>query len=162
MRVTVTVRCARDVDAVFMAQMLSAAAHWRDESAATMQDALAIPAFAHYLNGWPRTDDLGVIAEHLVPVGAAWLRRFTAADPGFGYVDDDTPEMTIGVSPAHRGCGIGTAMLRELIAEAQSAGLSAISLSVEPDNQARRLYERHGFQRVAELDGALTMLLRLN
>jgi len=34
-------------------------------------------------------------------------------------------------------------------------------LSVEPDNPARRLYERFGFQQVGDADGSLTMLLRL-
>jgi len=32
-------------------------------------------------------------------------------------------------------------------------------LSVEPDNPARRLYERYGFQVVGTVDGSLTMLL---
>ncbi len=36
------------------------------------------------------------------------------------------------------------------------------SLSVEPDNYARHLYERVGFQYVGEVSGSLTMLLRLD
>ncbi len=34
-----------------------------------------------------------------------------------------------------------------------------LSLSVEPDNPARRLYERHGFQVIGTVKGSLTMLL---
>jgi ribosomal protein S18 acetylase RimI-like enzyme len=159
--VLVSVRRARDADFAFMAEILTAAAFWRGEPTERTQDALAIPVFAHYLEGWPRTGDLGVIAEQPMPVGAAWLRHFTSADPGFGYVDDQTPEMTIGVVPDVRGRGLGTALLRGLITEARTAGIQAISLSVEPDNRATRLYGRHGFQQLAEVDGAWTMLLRL-
>lgn len=43
-----------------------------------------------------------------------------------------------------RGQGIGGALLARLVALADGAGLS-MSLAVEPDNPARRLYERHGF-----------------
>jgi ribosomal protein S18 acetylase RimI-like enzyme len=34
-------------------------------------------------------------------------------------------------------------------------------LSVEPDNHARRLYKRLGFETVGAVGGSLTMLLRL-
>jgi ribosomal protein S18 acetylase RimI-like enzyme len=36
-----------------------------------------------------------------------------------------------------------------------------MSLSVEPDNYARRLYERFGFQQIGKIGGSLTMVLRL-
>jgi len=37
-----------------------------------------------------------------------------------------------------------------------------LSLSVEVDNYARRLYERVGFRQVGEVNGSVTMLLRLD
>ena len=40
---------------------------------------------------------------------------------------------------------------------AREDGYAAISLSVEKDNPAVSLYERHGFERVSEDDGAYTM-----
>lgn len=65
---------------------------------------------------------------------------------------------SIGVVHASRGRGIGTTLLHALIAAAQSGGFPAISLSVEVGNDALRLYERFGFHRVSESDGALTLL----
>jgi ribosomal protein S18 acetylase RimI-like enzyme len=44
---------------------------------------------------------------------------------------------------------------------ARADGYGAISLSVEKDNPAVSLYERHGFQRVREDDGAYTMRAEL-
>ena len=52
--------------------------------------------------------------------------------------------MDISLLPAWRGRGIGSYLLSLLAQEADMAGKS-IRLYVEPDNPARRLYERFGF-----------------
>jgi ribosomal protein S18 acetylase RimI-like enzyme len=67
----------------------------------------------------------------------------------------------MGVVPAWRGRGVGANLLTALIVAARGAGSAALSLSVEPDNAARRLYERFRFHRVGVVDGSFTMLLRL-
>jgi ribosomal protein S18 acetylase RimI-like enzyme len=48
-----------------------------------------------------------------------------------------------------------------LLAVAGEHGAPGVSLSVEADNPARRLYERAGFAVVREGGGALTMLRRV-
>jgi ribosomal protein S18 acetylase RimI-like enzyme len=57
--------------------------------------------------------------------------------------------MDIALAPAYRGRGIGGGLLRSLIAEAQASGRT-ISIHVEVNNPARRLYERLGFTPVGE------------
>ncbi len=76
-------------------------------------------------------------------------------------VSQDDTELSMGVMRAWRGRGIGSRLLGELIAAACEHGLASLSLSVEPDNYARRLYERVGFRRADETNGSLTMLLPL-
>lgn len=66
----------------------------------------------------------------------------------------------MGVVESERGRGVGTALVRALLAEARAAAFEAISLSVEPDNAAVRLYERAGFTRVGGT-GAYTMVAAL-
>jgi len=50
----------------------------------------------------------------------------------------------IALLPEYRGRGIGTRLLRELIAEAQAQGKN-VSMHVEKNNPARNLYLRLGF-----------------
>jgi GNAT superfamily N-acetyltransferase len=51
----------------------------------------------------------------------------------------------IALTPPYRGRGLGTRLLRGLIAEAEQSG-RPLSIHVEIHNPARRLYERLGFR----------------
>lgn len=160
--VPAVLRPARGSDAPFLTEMLVAAAFWRsDVPVGTVQEVMRDSALAHYVAGWPRAGDLGVIAESEHPIGAAWMRYFPARDPGFGFVDAAIPEVAMGVISQCRGRGVGNRLLAALVDGARGQQVDALSLSVEADNDARRLYERVGFRTVGTLGGSLTMLLRL-
>jgi ribosomal protein S18 acetylase RimI-like enzyme len=64
----------------------------------------------------------------------------------------------IALLPEHRGNGVGTSLLRDLIAEADAAGKS-VTIHVERVNPALRLYERLGFS-LAEDKGVYLFLER--
>lgn len=128
--------------------------------------AFAIPHVRHYLDGWGRPGDAGVVA--VAPtgqrLGAAWYRLFPETDPGWGFVATDVPELSIGVAIDARGRGIGSAMLDALLALAREEGYRAISLSVDRQNPARRLYERKGFRDAGisdPADSSVTMIAHL-
>jgi GNAT superfamily N-acetyltransferase len=142
------IRRAAAKDGPFMADMLVEAANWSaDWKKKTRRRVLSAPATAHYIAGWPRDTDLGVIAEaDGAPVGAAWLRFLPAADPGYGFLAPDVPELTIGVAGEWRGRGVGRALLRALAGQARSADIRQISLSVERKNFAQKLYLSEGYQ----------------
>lgn len=55
----------------------------------------------------------------------------------------------ISLTPSFRGRGLGTRLLRALIAEADDGGRK-LSIHVEMHNPARRLYERLGFRPAGE------------
>jgi ribosomal protein S18 acetylase RimI-like enzyme len=115
-----------------------------------------------YVDRWGRPGDRAlVLIERFRPVGAAWFRLFPAAAPGYGFVDEQTPELTIAVVPSCRGKGYGEELLTALLDRARSDGYPRISLSVEPDNPAIALYRRHGFETVAERGGARVMVAEL-
>lgn len=155
-------RRATATDACFLREMLAVAADWRPDAALRpVAEIMRDPALAHYVSGWDADRDAGFIADEDQPRGAAWWRFFTADDPGYGFVSETTPEVSIGVRAGSRGRGLGTLLLEALIAEARQRGLPALSLSVELENPAARLYERLGFITVERLGGAVTMVLTL-
>jgi GNAT superfamily N-acetyltransferase len=148
------IRRATSEDGPFMADMLVEAVNWSSEwKQRSRHRVLSTPRTAHYIAGWPRDTDLGVIAEaDGERIGAAWLRLFPAADPGYGFVACDVPELTIGVTVPRRGRGAGRALLRAIAGQARSAGIRQISLSVERKNFARKLYLSEGYQIVDSSD----------
>jgi GNAT superfamily N-acetyltransferase len=148
----VNLREATRDDAGFLADMLVEAVNWSPEwKRKSRRRVLAAPNTAHYVAGWPRDGDLGVVAEAAGErIGAAWLRFFAADDPGYGFVAADVPELTLGVAAHWRGRGVGRALLRAAEARAVEAGIGRISLSVERKNFAQRLYLAEGYEVVAE------------
>ncbi|HEX2056687.1 MAG TPA: GNAT family N-acetyltransferase, partial [Nitrospiraceae bacterium] len=99
---------------------------------------------AKYAKGWGRPGDLGVAAFQRIngePVGCAWVRLLIGAERRDGYLDVHTPELAIGVVPAHRGRGVGTELLR-LLLEAARTSVPAVTLTVREGSAAIRWYER--------------------
>jgi 3-oxoadipate enol-lactonase len=149
----VRIRDAGPGDREFLADMLVEAVNWSPRWNQGRASIFATPAIAHYVSGWPRDGDLGVLAEaDGQPAGAAWLRFWSAGDPGYGFVAPDVPELTIGVAPLWRGRGVGRALLRALAGRAREQGIARISLSVERKNYARELYRAEGYRVVDSSD----------
>ena len=90
--------------------------------------------------------DAGVIAlDGPHAYGAAWYRLFTKDEPGFGFVDEATPELTVAVVPSRRGKGAGAELLKALLERARTDGYTQVSLSA-PEGRTG-FYERYGFER---------------
>jgi ribosomal protein S18 acetylase RimI-like enzyme len=153
-----------DRDFLF-AMFLQAAFQGKPPDALTCEGVSADPALGMYVRGWGRTGDVAIVARHEAGgerVGAAGYRRFHAADPGYGFVDERTPELTIGVADGWRGRGVGRRLISRLMIEARRSGLAALSLSVGNDNApARHLYEALGFEPLHVVGGSTTMLVSL-
>ena len=156
------IRAATAADVDFLEVMLAVAADWQSETPRSSTEVMADPALAHYIVGWPRAGDEGVVAvDDDVRIGAAWWRFLDPEDAGYGFVNRDTPEITLAVVATARRAGVGAKLLRALVERADERGLPALSLSVAAGNHAVRLYERVGFQTVGTTDGSHTMMLRL-
>jgi GNAT superfamily N-acetyltransferase len=157
-----TIRRANAEDGPFLQEMLALAANWRpDARVSSVTEIMGEPALARYVADWPAAGDVGFVVEHGRPVGAAWWRLFPEHDHGYGFVDADTPELSIGVAAEARGRGFGTLLLKALIDEARRRALPALSLSVEPDTPAAALYQRLGFVTIGRVGGSFTMTLKL-
>lgn len=155
------IRAATPNDPPAISAALAWAIDWRAPQPAPPEERIAQTGHAYLLAEWGRSGDAAVVAEvagH--PVGAAWVRLWSDVTHSYGYIDASIPELGIGVAPQWRGRGIGEALLRALLAQAQEQGVAAISLSVESDNPAMQLYEKLGFERYEQVNNAWTMLRR--
>ncbi|MGH3145083.1 MAG: GNAT family N-acetyltransferase [Rubrobacter sp.] len=153
-----------DVDILW--DMLYEAACWRPEGPKpARREIFSNPSLAHYVEGWGRLGDTVVVAfdqDSGEKVGAAWYRLMPPEDPGYGFVDASTPEVFIGVVPEFRGRGVGGALLEGLMRTARTQGFGALSLSVEHDNPAVRLYRQKGFVKRFGSGGSWTMRVDLS
>jgi GNAT superfamily N-acetyltransferase len=146
------IRKGSAADVPFMRSMLAHAYAWR-----VNQFEADIP-LTRYVDNWGRAGDVALMAtETGHRVGAAWFRLFPADSPGYGFVDENTPELTISVVPSRRRHGVGNVLLDALLDRAREEGHRSVSLSVEADSPAVKFYERHGFEAVREHEGGLVM-----
>jgi ribosomal protein S18 acetylase RimI-like enzyme len=150
------IRKGSPADVPFMRSMLAHAYGWRVN--ALHAD---IP-LTRYVDNWGRAGDLVLIAHETGNrVGAAWLRLFKSEEPGYGFVDEQTPELSISIVPSRRRHGVGQELLDALVEKAHAAGHAQVSLSVEKDSPAVAFYERNGFTQAGESEGGLVMVRRL-
>jgi ribosomal protein S18 acetylase RimI-like enzyme len=75
-----------------------------------------------------------VILRDEVPAGRLYIVRW----------EKEIRLVDIALLPEHRGGGVGSAILREILAEGKAAG-KPVTIHVERFNPALRLYERLGF-----------------
>jgi ribosomal protein S18 acetylase RimI-like enzyme len=106
---------------------------WTDAQKAAFLTMQFQAQHAHYLQHYPDAQRL-VILHDDDPVGRVYVDRWTREHR---IVD-------IALLPEHCGRGYGSALLRDLMDEAAAAE-KAVSIHVEKNNPAMRLYRRLGF-----------------
>ncbi len=147
-------------DQAFLWEMLYQAIFVPPGEVAPARQEVYRPELRRYVQDWGKPGDAGWLAlVDGVPVGAAWLRLLTGEQRGYGYIDDQTPELSIAILPEQRGRGLGSRLLALLLEDAQQA-FNAISLSVSLENPAQKLYRRLGFEVVEQSSSSLTMIKR--
>lgn len=107
--------------------------------------------------GTGRADYCIVADENGKVIGAVWTRIMN----DYGHVDDDTPSLAISMYKEYRGRGIGTRMMKEIIAILKSKGYKRASLAVQKANYAVRMYEKVGFKTVDENEEEYIMVCDL-
>ena len=108
------------------------------------------PELQVYVEGFgERNGDICFVAESDDKiVGAVWVRIMK----DYGYVDDETPSFAISLLKEYRGQGIGTALMKRMLAELQACGYKKTSLAVQKQNYAVKMYKNVGFEIVDEND----------
>lgn len=144
----VTLRPVRVDDVELLRAATVANLDWTGEQRFTYRDVDEAPHLRHYAEFRPDRGDFGfVAAQQGWTVGVVWLLFLDAAAPGYGFVADGVPELSISVWSGYRGQGIGQVLISAALDEARARGLARVSLSVETGNPALRLYRAAGFER---------------
>jgi GNAT superfamily N-acetyltransferase len=154
----VTFRVAEARDESLLEEMLYLAVFVPPGESPPAPTIVAQPELKRYVSSWGRQGDDGLIAVagDGYPIGAAWVRLWSEDDRGYGFVDIETPELSVAVRPEFRGGGLGTRLLEELLRRADE-NYDSVSLSVSILNPAVGLYARLGFITVSAAGASMTM-----
>lgn len=144
------IRTETEQDIDFLWEMLYQAIFIAEGEVQPSREILNQPEILKYLCNWGRQGDIALVAidSSEKPVGAIWTRLFDETNKTYGFIDKNTPVLSMAVLPEYRDQGIGTLLLNEMIRKAKNSGFISLSLSVDPKNPALHLYERHGFVKV--------------
>jgi ribosomal protein S18 acetylase RimI-like enzyme len=152
--VAVTVRPVGPEDEAFLLRVYAstradelAPVPWTDEQKAVFVAQQFAAQTAHYAEHYTgMTSDVVLVDGE--PGGRLLVARWT----------DEIRIVDITLLPEFRGHGVGTGLLRDLVAESREAG-KRLSIHVEIQNPAMRLYQRLGFRPVGDAGVYLLMAL---
>ena len=111
---------------------------WNDAQKTAFLQMQFVAQHKFYQENYTDTDFL-VILQDDAPIGRLYVSRW----------QDEIRIVDIALLPAYRGSGIGTTILRGLLAEADTAG-KPVRIHVERNNPALRLYQRLGFETIED------------
>lgn len=117
---------------------------------------LDTPELQVYISGFgTQIHDKAMVAEvDGKVVGAIWVRIMN----DYGHIDNDTPSLAISLFQEYRGLGIGTALMQKMLDQLKEDGYRQVSLSVQKDNYAVKLYQKTGFEIVSENEEEYIMI----
>ncbi|WP_299365421.1 GNAT family N-acetyltransferase [Winogradskyella sp.] len=158
------VRVLEHTESDFLAEMLYEAIYIPEGHDPLPKEIIKDPSLSKYIENWGKDKfDIALVMEiEDQLVGAIWGRLFSKDNKGFGYVDENTPELSMAVLSDYRNQGIGTKLIHTIATEYQKIGVQTLSLSVDKANNASNLYKRLGYKIIEELETSWTMKKELN
>ncbi|MGD1847396.1 MAG: GNAT family N-acetyltransferase [Salibacteraceae bacterium] len=158
-----TIRALKNSESDFLSEMLYEAIFVPEGAVPFPRNIIREPSLSIYFTNWGKDHfDVALVAvEKEQRLGAIWGRLFSEKQPGYGFIDATTPELSMAVQPAFRNQGVGTGLLKAIFQKYQQLKVDQLSLSVVRANPACRLYQRLGFEVVTSTAKSWTMVKRL-
>ncbi len=129
----------------FLKEMLYQAIYISNKETILPREIIDTPELKRYIENFGVNNDFCLVAEQRDKlIGAIWIRLFNSQNKGYGFIDDETPELSMAVLNEHRGQGVGKELLKALIDNLANK-FKRISLSVDKKNFAYGLYKKFGF-----------------
>lgn len=90
-------------------------------------------------------------------VGAVWVRIMD----DYGHIEAGVPSFAISLYKDYRGLGIGTVLMKQMLAELKGRGYTKTSLAVQKANYAVKMYQKVGFHIIDENEEEYIMVCEL-
>lgn len=104
-------------------------------------------------------DDICFLAEVDNKIaGAVWVRDM----PDYGHIADGVPSFAISLYKEYRNFGIGTELMKTMLAELKRRGYEKASLAVQKANYAVKMYKKVGFEIIDENEEEYIMVCRFS
>ena len=124
------------------------------------KEIIRLPELWRYIKDFGQKNDICLVAEtDNKLIGAIWTRIYPAAERGYGYVDSETPELSMSVLKEYQQKGVGTRLLEKMLVKLTEYEFEQVSLSVDLQNYAVRLYQKFGFV-ISESDGKSAIMIK--
>lgn len=141
----ITLRAASDEDEAFLREVYAASraqemavVPWNDEQREAFLRMQFDAQHSYYHAQFPEAS-YQIILREAEPIGRMYVLR----------KEEEIRVLDITLLQQHRGAGIGTSLMRELLHEADRSG-HAVNIWVEEYNPSRSLFERLGFSKIQE------------
>lgn len=116
------------------------------------------PELQVYINNFGSDDDNALVVEYNGKiVGAVWTRIMN----DYGHIDNNTPSLAISLYKEYRNKGIGTELMNKILIFLRNKGYKRVSLSVQKNNYAYKMYKKSGFKIIKENEEEYIMLCDL-
>lgn len=125
---------------------------------APSKDIIKHPDLQIYVADFGKKNDVYYVAEvEGKIVGAGWTRIIN----DYGYVDDETPSLSISLLKDYRNLGIGTELMKQILLTLKEQEYKQVSLSVQKMNYAVHMYKKLGFEVAHENEEDYIMIRKL-
>ena len=162
-RTGISFKRTKKVGPSFLRDMLYMALYVPPNEASFPYSIIDEPELSKYFENFgARCQDTAIIASaENESIGIVWARFYSRLSPGYGFISEDIPEITLAVKPAYRNRGVGSELLAKICEYYEENRVSAISLSVDHRSPAKQLYVRNGFEYFSEKGTSMTMVKHL-
>lgn len=157
------IRPLKQSEIYILSDFLYEAIFQKDNAIPLPKEIINKPELNIFIKDFGKPDDYCLVAEvDNKIIGAVWSRVLSGEIKGYGNIDSTTSELAISIYKQYRNKGIGTELMKGILKLLKEKGYKRVSLSVQKDNYAVKMYKAVGFKTFKETEEEYIMVCSLN
>lgn len=157
------IRPLKQSEIYILSDFLYEAIFQKDNTSPLPKEIINKPELNIFIKDFGKPDDYCLVAEiDNKIIGAVWSRILSGEIKGYGNIDSTTSELAISIYKQYRNKGIGTELMKGILKLLKEKGYKRVSLSVQKDNYAVKMYKAVGFKTFKETEEEYIMVCSLN